>query len=186
MAFGYLGRSRPEGDKTNYTRQSGSEKEASSDPASSTADDAAQENSQEPDPPEPSRPTDTSTDVVDIPDPADPRFNDGITPVNAGMPPTTTAAIQEEASHEGAEADQNRSLPTEETAAVPDGSGSTATVAAVASTPIANPQPPSSVASSHELDTPAPPNRMIILAVPLLAGALLMGLFWLILKSGSA
>ncbi len=177
MAFGYLGRSRPAGDSTNYTRQGDPEKEASSDPASPAAGNAGQENSQEPGSGEATRPTGTDTDVADIPDPADPQFNAGITP-------TTTVALQEDTPQK--EASPNRARPSEAKPATPEGTDTTATVAATASTPITDPEPPSSVTTSRELDTPAPPNRTMILAVPLLAGVLLMGLFWLILKSGSA
>jgi hypothetical protein len=179
MAFGYLGRSRPSGDNTNYARQDNPdpEKEAASDPASPSADNIQTENAQEP-----ARSTDTNTDVTNIPDPADPQFNTGVNPIYVGINPTTTVAHQKDTPQE--EVSPNRSLPSEAKLAAPDGSDSTATVAA-APTPVTDHEPLSSVDSSRELDTPRPPNRMIILAIPLLAGALLMGLFWLLLKSGS-
>jgi hypothetical protein len=181
MAFGYLGRSRPAGDNTNYTRQGDPEAEASADPASPAAVNAGQENSQKPDSGEATRPTGSDTDVADIPDPADPQFNAGITPINHGIAPTTTVAVQEDTPQKEA-----RPKPAEAKPATPKGTDTTATVAVAASTPITDPEPPSSVTASRELDIPAPPSRAMILAVPLLAGALLMGLFWLILKSGSA
>ena len=193
MAFGYLGRSRPSGDNSNYTRQGDDpepEKEAVSNPANPSADTAQAENSLESDPGEPARLTNTNSDVTNIPDPADPQFNTGTTPIyDEVTPPTdgitspTTVAIQKDTPQE--DSSPNRSQSSEAKPAASDGSELTNAVTARA-VPGTDREPPSSTTSSHELDTPATPNRITMLAVPLVAGALLMGLFWLILKSGSA
>ena len=186
MAFGYLGRSRPSGDNSNYTRQGDDpepEKEAASNPVSPPTDNAQAEKSPESDSGEPARPTNTNSDVTNIPDPADPQFNTGTTPIYVGVTPPTTVAIQKNTPQE--EASPNHSLPSKAKPVASDGSDSTNAVAA-RTAPVTDHESPSSAASNHELDTPATPNRITILAVPLLAGALLMGLFWLILKSGSA
>jgi hypothetical protein len=138
MAFGFLGRSRPEGDASNYTRQ-GSPFADNTEAAATDSEGAAAEDAS-----------------GEIPDPAEFSADD---PADTPVAETTT----DEAGDSDAEDAKERDVASAVAAA----------------------NPPATQNVAYNDNQLRAPNTWLLVGVPLVAAALLMGLFWFILRTGA-
>lgn len=176
MAFGYLGRARSNNNRSNYTRDGSPfpEDQKSEDQQPEETDDQQEATVAG------AAPTGSADDdVADIPDPASEQFDGGPTPPNhfAGSNVEIEADAAKATAVESTAGVVAQNTPDEDSASNGDANdGSTEATAADSST---------ATSLTDSAETPAP-NLVLIIGIPLIGCALLMGLFWLILRSGTA